>query len=122
LAFFAFFAFFAFLAMVFILSGLMDGNATPRHARRRASLATSSPPIEQIRGALPRSVTSLSSRYPQLICIFALFCRFSRVMRRRKARIAVFVQENFRRPSRRMDHRIESGDDILRVDRNRNAA
>jgi hypothetical protein len=43
-------------------------------------------------------------------------------MRRRKARIAVFVQENFGRPSRRMDHRIESGDDILRVDRNRNAA
>src|SRR6195952_1022335 len=28
-----------------ILLGLMDGNATPRHARRRASLALSSPPI-----------------------------------------------------------------------------
>jgi hypothetical protein len=50
------------------------------------------------------------------------FAGFSRVTRRRKARIAVFVQENFGRPSRGMDRRIESGDDILRVDRNRNAA
>jgi hypothetical protein len=28
---------------------------------------------QQIRGALPRSVTRLSSRYPQLLCVFAHF-------------------------------------------------
>ena len=45
LAFLAFFAaFFAFLAIASSF-GLMDGNATPRHARRRASLALSSKPI-----------------------------------------------------------------------------
>ena len=87
LAFFAFFAFFAFLAMVSSSQGLMDGNATPRHARRRASLATSSAPIEQIRGALPRTVTPLSSRYPQLICIFDAILR---ILARRAAPRAVF--------------------------------
>jgi hypothetical protein len=86
LAFFAFFAFFAFLAMV-SSQGLMDGNATPRHARRRASLATSSTLIQQIRGALPRAVTSLSLRYPQLICIFDAILR---ILARRTAPHAVF--------------------------------
>jgi hypothetical protein len=28
---------------------------------------------QQIRGALPRSVTKLSSRYPQLLCVFLHF-------------------------------------------------
>jgi hypothetical protein len=28
---------------------------------------------QQIRGALPRSVTKLSSRYPQLLCVFSHF-------------------------------------------------
>jgi hypothetical protein len=83
LAFFAFFAFFAFLAMVSSSQGLMDGNATPRHARRRASLATSSRTIEQIRGALPRAVTSLSSRYPQLLCIFGTISPSEWILRRK---------------------------------------
>jgi len=57
LAFFAlaFFAFFAFLAIV-SSQGLMDGNATPRHAWRRASLATSSItiPPDSLADAAPR--------------------------------------------------------------------
>jgi hypothetical protein len=82
LAFFAFFAFFAFLAMVSSSQGL-NGNATPRHAWRRASLATSSAPIQQIRGALPRTVTPLSSRYPQLLCIFGTISPSEWILRRK---------------------------------------
>src|ERR1700674_1151398 len=74
LAFLAFFAFFAFLAIA-SSSGLMDGNATrgmlgggptSQHPRMRS---------QQIRGALPRTVTTLSSRYPQLLCVLAHFSR-----------------------------------------------
>jgi hypothetical protein len=70
LAFFAFFfaAFFAFLAII-SSQGLMVRRDT-RDARRRASLATSSTATQQIRAALPRAVTSASSRYPQLLRVF----------------------------------------------------
>jgi hypothetical protein len=64
LAFFAFFAFFAFLAIV-SSQGLMvkrdtrvlGGGPASQHPRRQT---------QQIRGHLPRAVTPLSSRYPQL--------------------------------------------------------
>ena len=73
-AFLAFFAafFFAFLAIASSF-GLMDGNATPRPAR--GGLASQQPQFssEQIRGALPRAVTLLSSRYPQLLCVLRRF-------------------------------------------------
>ena len=72
LAFFAFFAFFAFLAIVSSQS-LMDGNATrgmlgggpaSQHPRTQS---------QQIRRPVPHTVTSLSLRYPQLLCIFGAF-------------------------------------------------
>jgi hypothetical protein len=77
--FFAFFAFFAFLAIASSF-GLMEGNATrgmlgggpaSQHPRMRS---------QQIRGALPRTVTALSARYPQLICVFARFSQNFRAM------------------------------------------
>src|SRR5258708_5706720 len=73
LAFFAFFAFFAFLAIVSAQS-LMDGNAT--RGMLGGGPASQHPQIQsqQIRSPLPHTVTSLSLRYPQLLCIFGVFC------------------------------------------------
>src|SRR4051812_31170187 len=50
-----------------ILSRFNGWKRDTRHARRRATLATSSTQFQQIRAALPRAVTPLSSRYPQLL-------------------------------------------------------
>jgi hypothetical protein len=81
--FFAFFAFFAFLAIASSF-GLMEGNATrgmlgggpaSQHPRMRS---------QQIRGALPRTVTALSLRYPQLMCVFGRFSQNFRAMTPRK--------------------------------------
>ena len=79
LAFFAFFAFFAFLAIV-SSQGLMDGNATPRHAKRRASLATSSTLIQQIRGVLPPSSPQC---HPLIHSCYAFLPSFHRAARAR---------------------------------------
>jgi hypothetical protein len=70
--FFAFFAFFAFLAIV-SSQGLMDGNAT--RGMLGGGPASQHPRIrsQQIRGALPRTVTPVSSRYPQLLCVLTRF-------------------------------------------------
>jgi len=70
--FFAFFAFFAFLAIV-SSQGLMDGNAT--RGMLGGGPASQHPRIrsQQIRGALPRTVTPVSSRYPQLLCVLTPF-------------------------------------------------
>jgi hypothetical protein len=74
LAFFAFFAFFAFLAIASSFE-LMEGNATrgmlgggpaSQHPRRQS---------QQIRRLLPRAVTRVSSRYPQLLWVLRLFWR-----------------------------------------------
>jgi hypothetical protein len=67
--FFAFFAFFAFLAIV-SSQGLMDGNAT--RGMLGGGPASQHPQMQsqQIRGALPRTVTLLLLRYPQLLCVF----------------------------------------------------
>src|SRR3979411_2366465 len=72
LAFFAFFAFFAFLAIV-SSQGLMDGNAT--RGMLGGGPASQHPQLQsqQIRGALPRTVTWLLLRYPQLLCVFERF-------------------------------------------------
>src|SRR6478609_3470298 len=50
----------------------MDLNAT-RGMLGGVPTSTSSQPSEQIRGALPRAVTSLSRRYPQLLRVLARF-------------------------------------------------
>jgi hypothetical protein len=85
LAFFAFFAFFAFLAIV-SSQGLMDGNATrgmlgggptSQHPRMQS---------QQIRGVLPRTVTSVSARYPQLLCVLARFHAGGGGLRRKNLR------------------------------------
>jgi hypothetical protein len=70
--FFAFFAFFAFLAIV-SSQGLMEGNAT--RGMLGGGPASQHPRIQsqQIRGALPRTVMSVSSRYPQLLCVLTRF-------------------------------------------------
>jgi hypothetical protein len=70
--FFAFFAFFAFLAIV-SSQGFMDGNAT--RGMLGGGPASQHPQVrsQQIRGALPRTVTLLSSRYPQLLCVLEHF-------------------------------------------------
>jgi hypothetical protein len=70
--FFAFFAFFAFLAIASSF-GLMEGNAT--RGMLGGGPASQHPRMQsqQIRGALPRTVTALSLRYPQLICVLARF-------------------------------------------------
>jgi hypothetical protein len=70
--FFAFFAFFAFLAIV-SSQGLMDGNAT--RGMLGGGPASQHPQMQsqQIRGALPRTVTWLLLCYPQLLCIFERF-------------------------------------------------
>jgi hypothetical protein len=70
--FFAFFAFFAFLAIV-SSQGLMDGNAT--RGMLGGGPASQHPQLQsqQIRGALPRTVTWLLLRYPQLLCVFERF-------------------------------------------------
>src|ERR1700737_3392816 len=70
--FFAFFAFFAFLAIV-SSQGLMDGNAT--RGMLGGGPASQHPQMQsqQIRGALPRTVTRLLLCYPQLLCIFERF-------------------------------------------------
>jgi hypothetical protein len=39
---------------------------------------------QQIRGALPRTVTALSLRYPQLMCVFGRFSQNFRAMTPRK--------------------------------------
>src|ERR1700675_3982337 len=85
LAFFAFFAFFAFLAIVSSQS-LMDGNATrgmlgggpaSQHPRTQS---------QQIRRHVPHTVTSLSLRYPQLLCIFGAFSCLRCALRCKKSR------------------------------------
>ena len=70
LAFFAFFAFFAFLAIASSF-GLMGGNAT--RGMLGGGPTSQYPRIrsQQIRGVLPRAVTLMSSRYPQLLCVLA---------------------------------------------------
>ena len=70
--FFAFFAFFAFLAIASSF-GLMDGNAT--RGMLGGGPASQHPQMQsqQIRGALPRAVTSVSLRYPQLLCVLTRF-------------------------------------------------
>jgi hypothetical protein len=78
LAFFAFFAFFAFLAIASSF-GLMDGNADTRHARRRASLATSSNVIRtdsQAKALLRHTdVMALSTADMRFRAFFAKFSR-----------------------------------------------
>src|SRR3984885_13069053 len=70
LAFFAFFAFFAFLAIASSF-GLMGGNAT--RGMLGGGPASQYPRIrsQQIREAMPRAVTPVSLRYPQLLCVLA---------------------------------------------------
>jgi hypothetical protein len=70
--FFAFFAFFAFLAIASSF-GFNGRKRDTRHARRRASLATSSNAIPTDSRRAARTVTPLSSRYPQLLCVLAGF-------------------------------------------------
>jgi hypothetical protein len=43
---------------------MLGGGPTSQHPRNRS---------QQIRGLLPRAVTSLSSRYPQLLRVFSRF-------------------------------------------------
>jgi len=43
---------------------MLGGGPASQHPRRRT---------QQIRALLPRAVTSVSSRYPQLRCIFGWF-------------------------------------------------
>jgi hypothetical protein len=38
---------------------------------------------QQIRGALPRTVTPVSSRYPQLLCVFGVFSPLRDASRRK---------------------------------------
>ncbi len=54
-----------------------------RHARRRASLATSSiAELSRFAGRCARAVTSPSSRYPQMLCLLPRFCEsFRRIWR-----------------------------------------
>jgi hypothetical protein len=82
LAFFAFFAFFAFLAIT-SSQGLMDGNAT--RGMLGGGPASQHPRMQsqQIRRPLPRTVTSLSSRYPQLLCVLADFSPLRRASHRK---------------------------------------
>src|ERR1700732_1453799 len=76
--FFAFFAFFAFLAIA-SSQGLMEGNAT--RGMLGGGPASQHPRMQsqQIRGALPRTVTPVSLRYPQMLCILARFRPFDAV-------------------------------------------
>ena len=74
-AFFTFFTFFAFFAFLAIASSF-EFNGWKRDTRHaRGGLASQQPQFssEQIRGALPRAVTLLSSRYPQLLCVLRRF-------------------------------------------------
>jgi hypothetical protein len=82
--FFAFFAFFAFLAIASSF-GFNGRKRDTRHARRRASLATSSNAIPTDSRRAARTVTPVSSRYPQLLCVLAGFhpCRCG--LRRKKS-------------------------------------
>mgnify|MGYP003694698795 CR=1 FL=1 len=69
----AFFAFFAFLAIVSSqgFNGLKrDTEACLAEGQPRNILDRQS---QQIRGALPRAVMPLSSRYPQLLCVLMRF-------------------------------------------------
>ena len=75
---FAFFAFFAFLAIV-SSQGLMDGNATPRHAWRRASLATSSITIP------PDSQAGAACRHGVVITLSTVVMHFDVIFRRNTA-------------------------------------
>ena len=75
---FAFFAFFAFLAIV-SSQGLMDGNATPRHAWRRASLATSSIAIP------PDSEADAACRHGVVIALSTVVMHFDWIMHRNTA-------------------------------------
>src|SRR5437899_10883279 len=77
LAFFAFFAFFAFLAIV-SSQGLMDGNATRGMLGGGPASQHPQSQSQQIRGTLPRAVTSMSLRYPQLLCFLRAFSPESR--------------------------------------------
>jgi hypothetical protein len=72
---FAFFAFFAFLAIV-SSQGLMDGNATPRHAWRRASLATSSITIP------PDSPADAAPRHGVVIALSTVVMHFDGLIHR----------------------------------------
>jgi hypothetical protein len=71
---------------------------------------------QQIRGALPRIVMPVSSRYPQLLCILAHFRKIFKVMPGRKAPSAVFRHQEpgIHQSRSKMDRRIESGDDSSR--------
>src|SRR5947209_3968827 len=46
--------------------GMLGGGPTSQYPRMQS---------QQIRGALPRAVTPVSSRYPQLLCVLAHFRR-----------------------------------------------
>src|SRR3984893_14983676 len=72
LAFFAFFGFFAFLARVSSQS-LMDGNVEGRRLGGGPASQQPQNQSQQIRRPVPPTVTSLSLRYPQLLCIFGAF-------------------------------------------------
>jgi hypothetical protein len=49
---------------------------------------------QQIRGVLPRTVTSVSSRYPQLLCVLSRFQKVFARHARAKAPTAVFKRED----------------------------
>ena len=85
LAFFAFFAFFAFLAIA-SSQGLMDGNATRGMLGGGPASQYPQSQSQQIRRPLPRTVTLLSLRYPQLLCVFGAFCRLRSARRHKKSR------------------------------------
>ena len=58
-----------------ILSGLMDGNATRGMLGGGPTSQHPQMQSQQIRRPLPRAVTPLSSRYPQLLCVFGATSR-----------------------------------------------
>src|SRR6516162_2892282 len=85
LAFFAFFAFFAFLAIV-SSQGLMVERDT-RHARRRASLATSSEPNStDSRRAAPRCHATVIVLSTAVTLLRVIFARESALPRRNRER------------------------------------
>src|ERR1700716_2984014 len=86
--------------------GMLGGGPASQHPRMQS---------QQIRGALPRTVTPLSSRYPQLLCVLERFCRIST----RHARARPGHPSNLQS---QMDRRIKSGDDTVRDDRAARAA
>ena len=91
LAFFAFFAFFAFLAIV-SSQGLMDGNATRGMLGGGPASQYPRTQSQQIRGALPPTVTPVSSAYPQLLCFFAVFSPSSTRHRREHSAHGCFAR------------------------------